>query len=78
MTRKTKTTVFIISIVVALLPALAGAAPYGYFLLALGGLSGDTFITTLCWALYVFTAALLWLAIWRMLVLAVRHWPGRR
>jgi hypothetical protein len=32
----------------------------------------------LCWALYIFVAVLLWLMIWRIAALALKHWPGRR
>ena len=47
MTRKQKIVVFIISLIFTLLLALAGAVPYGYFMLALGGLSGGTYPDTL-------------------------------
>ena len=78
MTRKQKILVFSCSLAFTLLLALAGAIPYGYFLLALGGAGGGDFIVTLCWALYIFVAVLLWLTVWRLAALAVTHRPGRR
>jgi len=74
MTRKQKIIVFICTLLFTLALALAGAIPYGYFMLALGG----GFIETLCWALYIFVAVLLWFTVWRLVAGAVRHWPGRR
>jgi hypothetical protein len=77
MTRKQKVVVFISTLLFALALALAGAIPYGYFMLALGA-AGGGFIIALCWALYAFTAVTLWLAVWRTAVMIVRRWPGRR
>lgn len=76
MTKKQKTAVFLCSLLLALPAALAGAFPYGYFLLALDAAGSG--VVALCWALYGFVAVLLWLAVWRAGVLVVRHWPGRR
>jgi hypothetical protein len=78
MSQQLKIAVLIGSLVFTAALALAGAIPYGYFLLALAGGTGNAFAAPLCWALYGFVAVLLWLALWRATTSVIIHWPGRR
>jgi hypothetical protein len=77
MTRKLKYIVALCSLAIVIALALAGAVPYGYFVLAIAGAGGAT-VSTLCWALYLFVALLLWLCIWRVAYVAVQRRPERR
>jgi hypothetical protein len=78
MSRKLKIALCLGSLLLTAALALAGAIPYGYFLLALAGGTGNAFSAPLCWVLYCFVALLLWLALWRVAVLIVLHRPRRR
>lgn len=78
MTRKLKLIVAFCSLAFAILPALAGAIPYGYFVTAISAAADDAFLSALCWALYIFVALLLWLCVWRVAYVAVLRRPGRR
>jgi hypothetical protein len=75
---KHKLIIFLSTLVGTALLAAGGAIPYGYFVQALWMAAGDELIGTLCWALYIFVAVLLWLMVWRIVYLAVLHRPGRR
>ena len=76
MSRKAKWIVFAVALLVAVLLAAAGALPYGYIIQAFLVTVGDGAISA-AWALYVFVMALLALALWRMLYMAVERRPRR-
>jgi hypothetical protein len=78
MTSKQKLIVFISTLVGTALLAVAAAIPYGYFVQALWMAASNELIATLCWALFVFVAILLWLSVWRIVCIIMEHRPGRK
>ncbi len=76
MSKKAKWIVFAVALLVAVLLAAAGALPYGYIIQAFLVTVGDSAVTA-AWVLYIFVAAVLALALWRMLYMAVERRPRR-
>ena len=78
MSKRKKTLLCVGSLTGTALLAAFAAIPYAYFIQVLAMVSESALLETLCWALYIAVALLLWLAVWRGVYLLAKHWPWRK